>query len=68
MIYNDTLYGLIIKGLLWMVISTLSSQNFRFQITIYLEENWDFLAYKHIHVCTEIGCTYFFYKNILETN
>jgi hypothetical protein len=27
-----------------------------------------FLGHKHIHVCTEMGCTYFFVKGISETN
>jgi hypothetical protein len=30
-----------------MATSILHSQNFRFQITIYLEGNWDFLKHKH---------------------
>ena len=41
------------------------SLNFRSQIIIYLIGDWDFFKYKHIHVCTELGCKYlFFTKNI----
>jgi hypothetical protein len=53
-----------------MVTSILRSQNFRFQIAIYLKGYGEFLAYIHFHVCTVLGCNYFFFKNknILETN
>jgi hypothetical protein len=44
-----------------MTTSILPSQNFTFQVTIYLEGNLEFfLKHQHIYVCTEIGCTYFF--------
>jgi hypothetical protein len=51
-----------------MATSILHCQNFRFQITIYLAGNGEFLAYIHIHLCTELGFKlkymYFFFKKI----
>jgi hypothetical protein len=43
-----------------MATSILHSQNFRFQITIYPEGNWDFLALNWVQIL--------FTKNILEAN
>jgi hypothetical protein len=48
--------------------SILHSQNFRFQITIYLVGNWNFLKHKYIHVCTKSGCTYLFFNKICFGN